>query len=100
MYLSSTAHLHGLKQVVKELSIINHRLSQILGRGFALPVAFGNLSSRAIVLNYVRMVHGDVRDALLEIRHRVAARLHDFADEPVGFRDGAFGIVHEASLIR
>jgi len=58
--------------------------------------------SCAIVLNQLRMIYGHVLGALLKIRfpHRVATRLHDIADEPVGFRDCFSGIIHEASLNR
>ena len=44
------------------------------------------------------MIHRDISRALIEVSHRIATRLHDFFDQPVGFAKRFGRLVHEACL--
>jgi hypothetical protein len=47
-------------------------------------MAFGDVTRRAIVPHEARVGHGQIRGALLEGRHGIAARSHDVHDRRIG----------------
>jgi hypothetical protein len=61
-------------------------------------LALRDLVRVPVVVDDVRVVDGDVGGALIEVRHRVPARLHHLGDEAVGIADGTRRVVDEARL--
>jgi hypothetical protein len=57
-----------------------------------------DVARRAVIVDDARMVHGEVRRALIEVRDRISARLHHVLHQPVGLRDGSLRVVDEARL--
>jgi hypothetical protein len=51
-----------------------------------------------VVFDDAWVIHRDVCGALLELTHRVAARLHYLGAESVGLSDRPLGIIHELAL--
>jgi hypothetical protein len=76
------------KQIFEQCPIVDHRLAQIFGRGFARGIPAGQIVRRSIVTHDIRVVDGDVRGALLKIAHGIPPRFHHFANELVCFRNG------------
>ena len=62
---------------------MHHGLSEILRFGQALIHSLGDLAGCPVVLDYVRMVDGDVGRALVEVLDRIAALAHHVDDEAV-----------------
>ena len=57
-----------------------------------------NIVRDPIVLNYRRVIHRNVRDALLKIRYRITAKAHHFLDQDVRICHRSFRIVYELRL--
>ena len=95
-----SAYYCGIEQVFEERAVMDHRLAEILGGCFAASLADGDLVRRAIVLDDVRVIHGHVRGALLEIADGIATNLHEIRDEAVCFDHGTFRVIDEPRLIR
>src|SRR5579863_979031 len=77
---------------------MNHRLAQIFRACLTTRLAKRRLMSRTVMIENHRMVHGDVRGALLKVAHGVATRSHHITQQLVGLRYGAARSVHESSL--
>ena len=77
---------------------MHHCLAQLLGLGPAALALDGEPVGLAVVVDKPRMVDRDVGRPLLEVADRVAAHLHDHADELVSLPDGALRVVDELSL--
>lgn len=78
--------------------MVHHRLPEVFGTCFAAGVLQRDFASRTVIHHDVSMIDGDISHALLEITDRVPSSCHDFADEPIRFRDGAIGIINESCL--
>jgi hypothetical protein len=77
---------------------VHHRLAKILCAGLAPAVAQNDLVSGAIVPDSIGIVNRDIVGPLIELAHRISARVHDIGDEPIRFVDCTFGIVDELPL--
>src|SRR5256885_7597164 len=76
----------------------DHGLVQIFRAGLSSAVAKSNRMPSTIVFHHNRMVHGDISRALLEISHRIGARLHRVRDQAVSLGYGALGVVNKTAL--
>src|SRR5690349_7271432 len=85
-------------QIVEQSAVMDHRLAKILGTRLPSLMANGDVVRLVVVLDDHGMIDGDVAGALVEIAHRITARLHDVAEERVGKGDRARRIVHETRL--
>ncbi|PYM19957.1 MAG: hypothetical protein DMD81_02725 [Candidatus Rokuibacteriota bacterium] len=74
-----------LEQVLEEGAVMFHGLPQVFGLGGSFRVDHGDPVRRAIVMDHAGVIHGDVRDALLEVADGIAARFHQVAHEMIGF---------------
>ena len=72
-----------------------HRFSQIFGAGLTSAMEDNDLVGGTVVCNRVGIVDRDIVGTLIELGHRIAARLHHIGDEFVSFVHCAFGIVDE-----
>jgi hypothetical protein len=77
---------------------MHHCLAQIFGAGLAAGLPKRHLVRGTVIFQDQRMVHGDIRRALLEVAYRVAARGHDIPKQLVRFRHRAGGAVYEVRL--
>jgi len=77
---------------------VHHRLTQVFSTGLAFPVPLGYFTRRAVIHDDIGVIDRDIGDALLEIAERIAARVHDLADDAVGLRDGTGRVVDELGL--
>jgi len=96
--LGDPSILAVLEQILEELAIVHHCPSQIFRRRGVPAMSIGDLARCAIVVDDASVVDGKIRGALVEVRDRIAARLHDFLNELVGARDGSARIVDEHRL--
>ena len=64
----------------------------------AVAVAQRDVVRGSVVIDDGRVVHGNIRCAAIEIAHRVAAFLHQLANELVGIDQHVLGVVDEAAL--
>jgi hypothetical protein len=55
---------------------MNHRFPQVFCTYFVLLTANCYSVRHPVILNYDRMIHGNIGDALFEIDHWIAAGLH------------------------
>jgi hypothetical protein len=62
-----------LEKILKQSPVTEHGLAQFLRARITLGRADRDVVSDSIVLDYERMVHGQVGSVLLEVAHRVAA---------------------------
>ena len=88
----------ALHQFVKQSSIVNHCLPQVLGCGLALGVENCDLVPGPIVFHYGRMIHGDFGRASLKIAHRITAGRHDIGDQAIRFGQSLIRVIHEFRL--
>lgn len=83
---------------------MSHGLPQIfaagLGAGLAAAVAEGNGVRGTIVLNYDRMIDGEIGSALLKICHRKSARLQQLLDQVICLGHSASGFIIKLRLHR
>ena len=79
------------QQFFKQRTGMDHGLAQIFRTGLAPTMTKRNVMRRSIVVDDLGMVDGAAGGPLLEIRDRIAARLHDVGDKAVGERDCALG---------
>ena len=77
---------------------MHHGLPKVLGARLTSCVTPGDVARCAILRHDVRVVYRDIVQSLVEIAERIASRLHDFSDEPIGFRHCAARIVDEPPL--
>jgi hypothetical protein len=77
---------------------VHEGLAQILGARSSLAVRQRDVPRGAVMADHMRVVDGDVRRALLEVDHRIAARLHGLFHQTVGLADRQRGIIDEARL--
>jgi hypothetical protein len=89
-----------LKQFVKQGAIVDHRPPQVFGAGLSATVAQRNVVRRTIVLYDHRMIDGNVRGALIEVRDRISASLHHFVYKLIGPRNRTLRIIDKLSLHR
>jgi hypothetical protein len=91
-------HLRLVDQLLEERPVMNHCLAQLFGVGLPARLPERNLVSRPVVLQNQRMIHGDIRRALLKVADRIAPRGHYIAQQLVRFRYSPGGAVNEARL--
>src|SRR5580704_15111552 len=77
---------------------MDERLPKIFGRRFAATLPACDVARGAIVSDNLWVIDGNVSRALVEISQGIAARCHDFTDQPIGLGDSLLWSVHEASL--
>jgi hypothetical protein len=87
-----------LEEILKQLAIIDHRLSKVLGRGHAAAMTNRNLARGAVVLDDAAMMYRQIGGALIEVGYRIAARLHHLFDQSVGASHRAARIIDEHCL--
>jgi hypothetical protein len=90
----------GFQEILEEGAVVDHRLSKIFRTRLAVLALLGDGVSGSIVLDHLGMIDRDVGRSLLEVADGVAASLHHFADQPVGFSDGPPRVVDELRLTR
>jgi hypothetical protein len=77
---------------------VNDRLAHAFRVHVAVAVAQRDVVRGAVVIDDGRVVNGNVRCTAIEIAHRVAALLHQLANQQVGIGQHTLGVVHEAAL--
>ena len=73
-------------------------LAQILGARAPLCMLHGDAVPGPVVRDDASVIYGKVGGLLFEVGHRIAARLHDFAEKPVGFAYRPVGVVDKPRL--
>jgi hypothetical protein len=89
----------GGEQVVEQRSVVDHRLTQLLGAGLSVASVNRDPVGRSIVLDHRRMLHGYVGRPLLEVLiDRIAAVVHHSLHELIGLANGTRRLIHEGAL--
>jgi hypothetical protein len=86
------------EKFVKKRTIVDHGLTHFLGAGFPSLFSQRERSSGAVVLNYHRVVNGQVVRTPIEVFERIATGSHHLGDELIRFGHGAVRIVDKAGL--
>ena len=84
-----------IQQVFEKRAIVDHRLTKIFSRSFALPVTVRDHASGAIILDYARVVHGQIGHSLIEVDYWIASCAHDVVHQMVALRNRSLRIVDE-----
>lgn len=87
-----------LEQFIEEGAVMYHRLAEFLGVGFAAFIAHRNGLRRPVMVHHGRVIDRDIGSTVLKITHRVAALLHQIANQLVRFGNNAFWVIDEAAL--
>ena len=85
-------------QVREQCSVVDHGLPEIFCACESLRMAYGNVVAGSILFDDQRMIDGNIRRTLLEVRDGIPASGHDGLNESVGFDQGAAGIVNKSRL--
>src|SRR5918997_2286288 len=84
--------------MLEERPIVDHRLSQVLRRGCSPLVRYRDVVRRAVVVDNMRMIDGDVGRALFEVVDRVTAIPHYEDDQSVGLLHRLLRLIDETGL--
>jgi hypothetical protein len=93
-----TRRLRIVDQFLKKSSVVNHGLAKIFRACLTACLTKRGFVRGAVIVENHRVIHGDIRDALLEVGHRIAARGHHVDEQLVGFCDCASRTVNKACL--
>ena len=77
---------------------MDHGLAEIFGAGLPLLMSGNNLAARAVMVDDVRMIDGEIVDDAIGIVERIPATAHHVGNEAIGLDDGDSWIVHELRL--
>jgi hypothetical protein len=78
---------------------MHHSVPEVLRICLAPFLPAGDVASNPIVLNYLRMLHGQIGGILFELgAGRVSSGPHYFVNQPVRLANCLLGFVHEMSL--
>ena len=93
-----TGNFRVRDEFVKQRPIMNHCLTQIFRACLTPRLAKGGLVCRTVMVQNQRVVHRDVRRALLKIAHGITPRGHHIAQQLVGFGYSSARSIHESCL--
>jgi hypothetical protein len=72
---------------------MDHSLAQVFGAGLSAIMAYCDFMGGTIIVDYHRMIDGDVGGTLLELTHWISFCLHQLAYKTIGLGNSAFRIV-------
>src|ERR1700721_165145 len=73
-----TGQFEFVSQFCKQRAVMNHGLSHVFRTCAAFGMLQRNVVSRAIVFDNERMIDGNIRGSLIEVRHGITAPTHYF----------------------
>ena len=85
-------------EIFKQCAIVNHGATQILSARLSFALAKSDLVRCAVILRNDGMLYRNVRRALVEVAHRIAAGCHQIADQLIGFGDRTGRRIDKVSL--
>jgi hypothetical protein len=86
------------EQFFEQRPVVNHGFAQVFGADFAAALAKSNAVSDPIVFHDDWMVNGNIGGTLIEVRHGIAAGLHQLVDQLIGLGERSFGVVNKIRL--
>src|SRR5262245_11481189 len=82
----------------KELPVSDHPTTEIFSRRLAPIVTHRDVVAASKILDHARIITGNIGDALIPVRHRIATQRHHLGDQRIRINQRAFRIVDEARL--
>jgi hypothetical protein len=73
-----------LQQLVEQRAVVDHGLAKIFGAGLASVMTESDVVSGTIVVDYNRVVDGDIVGAMYKVSHGITTGFHEFVEQLVG----------------